>query len=166
MAKLAVEKYLYCYALSHSLKSIIFRYPNVYGPRQRPDMAFHKFIKLILENKPIRIYGNGKQTRDFTYIDDICNGIILSAKTDNIEGEIFNLGYGKSIELNYVINLLQNYIGDFNIVHEEKKEGDVTHTFADTEKARKILGYKPKINIEKGLSKMVKWYKSEYIKGA
>jgi nucleoside-diphosphate-sugar epimerase len=124
-------------------------------------MAIHLFIRQIHENKPLTIYGDGTQTRDFTYIDDIVHGTIASAETENIGGEVFNLGSGSRITLNDLLKLLAELIGDFEILYEAKKKGDVAHTLADISKAKTMLGYNPRVDLKKGLSRFIKWYRQK-----
>jgi len=161
-SKLAAEKYCRVFYEAYKLPVVILRYHTVYGPRQRPDMAIHKWTKRLLEGKPPIIYGDGKQTRDFTYIDDIVDGTIKAAETENIEGETFNLGSGKRTEINKIVKMLLKITGkDINPVYEPAKKGDVPHTHADITKAKKILGYSPKFTLDDGLEKFVSWYESK-----
>lgn len=158
-SKLAAEHYCRIYQQTFGLNIVTLRYFTVYGPRQRPDMAIHRFVKQIYENKPITIYGDGMQTRDFTYIDDIVQGTIASAETENIEGEVFNLGSGSRITLNGLLKLLIELTYDFKIQYETKKKGDVSHTLADISKAQEMLEYKPQVDLKEGLSRFIQWYK-------
>ena len=161
-SKLAAEHYCRIFHQTYGLDVVSLRYFTAYGPGQRPDMAFHKFVKQIFEKKPISIYGNGKQTRDFTYVDDIARGTIAAAEKEAIGGEVFNLGSGKRIVLNDVIKILQDLLGDFELQYESDKMGDVKHTLADISKATKILGYEPKVNLKMGLKHFIDWYKKRY----
>lgn len=138
------------------------RFFTVYGPWGRPDMAYFSFTKNIIEGKLIRIYNHGKMKRDFTYIDDIVDGIIKSL--DQPSGyKIYNLGNNKPVNLNYFIECLEKAIG-----MKAKKEyaplqpGDVLETYADIELSKKELGFQPKVKIEEGLKKFIEWYKSYY----
>ena len=160
VTKLAAEHLCNLYWKNFRIPVTSLRYFTVYGPRQRPDMAFHKFIKAILEDREITIYGNGNQTRDFTYVSDAVEGTIKALKSD-ANGEVFNIGGGSRISVNEVIKILEEIIGKkAKIRHIEKQEGDVKHTYADISKAREISGYEPKIKIEQGLRKEVEWIKS------
>jgi len=156
-SKLAAEKY--CRILG--LPTIILRFHTVYGPRQRPDMAIHKWIQRLYQNKPPVIYGDGKQTRDFTYIDDIIDGTLKSAETEGIEKAIFNLGSGSNMSVNTVVELLLKLTDktDIKPIYTQPKLGDVPHTHADTSKARNLLGYNPKVPFESGIQQFIKWYK-------
>lgn len=157
-SKLAAEKY--CRILG--LPTIILRYHTVYGPRQRPDMAIHKWIQRLFQNKPPIIYGDGEQTRDFTHIDDIIDGTLKSVETEGVEKEIFNLGSGSNVSVNTVVELLLklNDKTDIKPIYTKPKLGDVPHTHADISKARNLLGYNPKVTFESGIQQFIKWYKS------
>ncbi len=157
VSKLAGEHLCYLYWKNYSIPVISLRYFTVYGPRQRPDMAFHKFIKAILNGKEIEIYGDGNQTRDFTFISDAVEANILAMNSDT-DGEIFNIGGGSRVSINEVIKILEKITGKkANVRYKERQRGDVMDTHADTSKARKELGYNPKISVEEGLRKEVEW---------
>lgn len=157
VSKLAGEHLCYLYWKNYSIPVISLRYFTVYGPRQRPDMAFHKFIKAILNGKEIEIYGDGNQTRDFTFISDVVEANILAMNSDT-ESEIFNIGGGSRVSINEVIKILEKITGKkANVRYKERQRGDVMDTHADTSKARKELGYNPKISVEEGLRKEVEW---------
>ena len=157
-SKLAAEKY--CQILG--LQIIMLRYHTVYGPRQRPDMAIHKWTRLLFQNKPPIIYGDGQQTRDFTYIDDIIDGTLKSAETEGVEKEIFNLGSGSNVSVNTVVQLLLELTDktDIEPIYTPPNLGDVSHTYADISKAKKFLGYIPRMTFETGIQLYVKWFKS------
>lgn len=162
VSKLAGEYLCHLYYKNFNVPTISLRYFTVYGERQRPDMAFHKFIKNILENKEIVIFGDGRQTRDFTYVGDIISGTISSAESDVCD-EIFNLGGGSRILLKDAINILKNVVDtDINIVYKDNEKGDVGHTYADITKSKKLLGYDPKTKLEEGLEREVEWIKNLY----
>ncbi|HDD46091.1 MAG TPA: NAD-dependent epimerase/dehydratase family protein [Candidatus Aenigmarchaeota archaeon] len=159
ITKLAGEKYCLFFDKTYGLKSTCLRFFTVYGPGQRPDEAIHKFTRLAFEDKPIKIYGDGNQTRDFTYIDDIVSGTIL-ALNKNIHGEVFNLGYGKRISVNELVDLIERYSGKrIKREYVDKAAGDVSDTWANIEKAKEMLGYEPKISIEEGVKKFIEWFK-------
>ena len=155
---------LLCHAYHHLYKMPItcLRFFTVYGPWGRPDMAYFKFIKLISENKAIPVYNQGDHKRDFTYIDDIVEGVVAALDKQS-EFEIINLGNNKTEELMHFIEVLEKVFGQ-----EAKKKmlpmqaGDVHETYADITKAKKILGFKPQTTIEQGLSKFINWYKEYY----
>jgi len=160
-SKLAAEKYCQIFNDQLNLPVIILRYHTVYGPRQRPDMAIHKWANAIFENKPITIYGDGTQSRDFTFISDIIEGTIRAAEVDDIGGEIFNLGGGNKISVNDVVKMLieTSEVDNVQIVYEPPKLGDVSDTHADIAKARKIIGFDPKMQLKDGLKCFVEWYR-------
>jgi len=157
VTKLAGEKLCYLYYKNYGVPIVSLRYFTVYGPRQRPDMAIHKFVKAILNDEEIIIFGDGEQTRDFTYVDDIIEATILAAKSD-IEGEVFNIGGGSRISVNELIRTIEEVIGkNTRIKYIENQRGDVRDTLADITKANKVLGYFPKVDLRKGLSEYVRW---------
>jgi UDP-glucose 4-epimerase len=157
VTKLAGEHLCYLYWKNFGMPFISLRYFTVYGPRQRPDMAFHRFIKAMLKGKEIIVYGDGKQTRDFTYIDDAVEANLLAMRSEAI-GEVFNIGGGSRITINEAIRLLEGIMGKrARVRYVERQKGDVRHTAADITKARKILGYEPKVRIEEGLRREVEW---------
>jgi UDP-glucuronate 4-epimerase len=152
---------LICYTYHHlyKLNTTCLRFFTVYGPRGRPDMAPFLFTKWILEGKPIKRFGDGKQKRDFTFIKDIVAGVI-AANDKPLGYEIINLGNNKPIELNKFILVIENITGKkANIKQLPKQPGDVDLTYADVKKANKLLGYKPSINIEEGMKEFIEWYK-------
>lgn len=162
--KMATELIGYAYHHLHGLKVVALRFFTVYGPWGRPDMAYFKFAELITKGKPIEIYNFGKMKRDFTYIDDIIDGIMAVIKK-NFGYEVFNLGNNKTVELEKFIGLLENNLGikaKRNYLGNNPTE--LTATWAKINKAKKMLGYSPKTSIEQGLSKFVAWYKDYYKK--
>ena len=159
VTKLAGENLCYLYWKNYNVPTVSLRYFTVYGPRQRPDMAIHKFVKGIFEGTEMTVFGNGKQTRDFTFVDDAVEANILAAKND-IVGKGFNIGGGSRISVNDLIRIMEDIIGKkAKIKNIEKQKGDVRDTLADVSKAQKELGWMPRINIYKGLEKHIKWYK-------
>jgi len=159
VTKLAGEYLCYSYYKNFGIPVISLRYFTVYGPRQRPDMAFHRFIKSILNGEEIEIYGDGEQTRDFTFISDAVEGNILAMKSDII-GEVFNIGGGSRVSVNKVLESIQKIGGkNAQIVYGDVQKGDVKHTLADTSKAKKYLGYTPKVELKTGISEQWKWLK-------
>ncbi len=157
---------LLCYTYSHlySLPIIVLRFFTVYGPRQRPEMAIHKFTSLMAQDKEIPVFGNGNSQRDYTYIADIIEGII-KALEKKISYEIFNLGSAHPIELKYLISLLEkNLDKKARIKKLPLPLGDVPITYADINKSKKLLGYNPQINVEEGIEKFVDWYKKNKLR--
>lgn len=160
-SKLAAEKYCQIFNDQLNLPVVILRYHTVYGPRQRPDMAIYKWTQAIFEGKPVTIYGDGTQTRDFTFITDIISGTIKAAEVEGIDGETFNLGGGSRVSVNNVVKLLIQISGveDVQVNYEPPKLGDVSDTHADINKARKILGFNPRVPLKEGLKCFIEWYK-------
>jgi len=157
VTKLAAENLCYLYYKNYNFPIVSLRYFTVYGPRQRPDMAFNKFVRNLINVKEIMIYGNGEQTRDFTYIDDVVRATILAAENDGV-GEVLNIGGGSRISINKVISILEEITGkEAKIKYIEKQRGDVMHTYADVNKAKRLLGWNAKVNIKDGLKKYVEW---------
>ena len=155
VTKLAGENLCYLYWKNYNVPTVSLRYFTVYGPRQRPDMAIHKFVKAILNDEEITVYGDGKQTRDFTYVDDAVEATILAAE-DTIMGEVFNVGGGSRISVNELIEQIEIIVKhETKLKYGEKQRGDVGDTLADTSKAGKLLGWKPMTNIDKGLEKYI-----------
>lgn len=151
---------LFCkvYNTIYKIPIICLRFFTVYGPRQRPEMGIYKFVNAIHEEKEICIFGNGQSSRDYTYIDDIIDGIVASIYYE-CDFEIFNLGNSKSVILNDLIDIIEEKIGkQWLRKYEKEQQGDVMHTFADINKAKKILGYNPKISIDEGIKRFVNWY--------
>ena len=159
-SKRACESYCYTYNYLFKLPTIILRFFNVYGPRNRPDMAHYKFTKAILEEKPITKYGNGNTSRDYTYVDDIVEGIIACLDKD-FNFEIFNLGNSAPITLNQMIATLEKTLGKKAIIDQKPiPAGDLMRTYADISKAKKMLDWEPKTSYEEGVKKLVEWYKN------
>lgn len=160
-SKVAAEKMCQVFNDQLGLPVVMLRYFTVYGPRQRPDMAFHKWIKAYFDNEPIRIYGTGNQGRDFTFISDIVKGTLRAAEVEDIDGEVFNLGGGSKISVNDVVQLLLNELGQNapKVVYESTKLGDVPDTHANIQKAKKMLDFKPTIRVKDGLKMYVDWYR-------
>lgn len=163
ITKLAGERLCGLYHKNFGVPCVSLRYFTVYGPRQRPDMAFHKFFKAVLRNEAIAIYGDGLQTRDFTYVSDIVAANLAAATTPTAVGEIFNIGGGSRVVLAEVLEMMAEIIGKPIIRnHIEQSMGDARHTAADVSKARQILGYQPQVQLREGLSREWEWVKSLY----
>jgi UDP-glucose 4-epimerase len=161
VTKMAGESLCLLYAANHGLSVACLRYFTVYGPRQRPDMAFHKFIKAMLSNDPIDVYGSGTQTRDFTFVSDAVSANIAAGEYAGNE-EVFNIGGGSCVTLNSVIDLLGRLTGRGpDARFRERQAGDVMHTMADISRAARELGYAPKVGIEEGLAREVEWLDGE-----
>ena len=161
VTKLAGENLCYLYWRNYNVPTVSLRYFTVYGPRQRPDMAIHKFVKAILNGEEITVFGDGTQTRDFTFIDDVVEANILAGNSE-IEGGVFNVGGGSRISVNKLIKLLEEIIGkEARIKYIEKQKGDVWDTLADTTKISNELNWEPEVKIEEGLKIFVEWYKKQ-----
>lgn len=158
---------LLCHTFSHlyDIRTICLRFFTVYGARQRPDLAIHKFSKLIWEGKPIQMFGDGTTRRDYTFIDDIVEGVRAAIDYDQSNYEIFNLGESETIELKRLIQLLEENLGKKAIIERKPMQpGDVPITFADITKARELLNYNPQTKIEAGIGKFTEWFKGENVK--
>lgn len=157
--KASCELLCHTYSHLHDIRTVCLRFFTVYGARQRPDLAIHKFAKLISEGKPIPMFGDGTTRRDYTYIDDIIQGVRSSIDYDGSKHEIFNLGESQTIELRELISLLETSLGKKAIIDEQPMQpGDVPCTYSDITKARKLLGYDPTTNIADGIPKFVEWF--------
>lgn len=163
ITKLAAERLCGLYHHNFSVPYCALRYFTVYGPRQRPDMGFHKFFKAALENQPIAIYGDGQQTRDFTFVSDAIAANLAAVATPEAVGEIFNIGGGSRVVLTEVIDTMEKIVGHpIRREHIETAMGDARHTAADVSKAQKVLGYQPQIPLAEGLAREWEWVKSLY----
>ena len=158
-SKKAAELIAYTYHHQFNIDVSIVRYFTVYGPSGRPDMSVLRFIKWIDEQKPIVLYGDGSQSRDFTYIDDIARGTIIAA-SKKIGYEIINLGGGKNpVSINTLISAIENLLGKKAKVNQQPfHSADVNETWADISKAKSLLNWKPEISLEEGLEKTFNWY--------
>lgn len=163
VSKLACESYCDYYFREYSIPSTWLRFYTVYGPWGRKDMAIRKFIERVLNGEEIVIYGDGEQLRDFTYISDIVDGLILAAENEDADGEAFNLGCGNPISVNELVNKIYS-IADRpkNVKYIDAKKGDVRVTHSDITKAQKKLGFSPKVNIYQGIKNTFEWEK-EYL---
>lgn len=163
ITKLAAERLCGLYHKNFGVPFVALRYFTVYGPRQRPDMAFHKFFKSILQDEAIPVYGDGQQTRDFTFVSDAVAANLAAATVPEAVGEIFNIGGGSRVVLAEVLDTMAEIIGKpIKRNHIEKAMGDARHTAADVSKARKILGYQPQVSLKEGLTREWQWIKSLY----
>ena len=147
----------------YNIDMVQLRFFTVYGPKQRPDLAIHKFTKMILEDKPIPFYGDGTTKRDYTYIDDIVDGILKSMNylfnNENVY-EIFNLGESHIVSLKEMVETIENALGKKAILDiQPMQPGDVDKTYADISKAKAMIGYDPQTNFSEGIRKFVEWYK-------
>lgn len=156
--KLGLEGYSRTYARAYNMNITCLRFFTCYGPRQRPDLAIHKFARLLRDGKPITMYGDGSTSRDYTYIDDIVKGIYLAAQRVN-GFNIINLGNSYPITLADMIKTISDKLGVTpNIIQEEIPAGDVIQTWASISNAEKMLGWKPEVSFEEGITKFLEWF--------
>lgn len=157
--KVAGELTGHTYTHLYGIRFISLRFFTVFGPRQRPDLAIHKFYKLMSENKSIPFYGNGETSRDYTYVGDIVKGIRAAIDYDKSPYEIINLGNSRTITLNQLISLIENVSGNKAKLEKlPEQPGDVPHTYANISKAQRLLNYKPETSLEEGLKEFKKWF--------
>ncbi|MDA8234397.1 MAG: NAD-dependent epimerase/dehydratase family protein [Clostridia bacterium] len=156
VTKLAAESLAQVYYRNFRLPLVILRYFTVYGPRQRPDMAFHRFILAILKGHPVTVFGSSEQTRDFTYVSDIIEATLL-AMTKDVTGHVFNIGGDFRCSVNHVLKLIQQLTGQ-KIIRQAlpPQPGEPRTTRADISSAQKVLGYKPKVTLIQGLKEEIK----------
>lgn len=158
-SKLACESLGHVYHHVYGMDVAMLRFFTVYGPRQRPDLAIHKFAQLINAGKPIPVFGDGSTARDYTYVSDTIDGIIACTKKE-FGFEIFNLGESQTVTLSYLIQLLENALDKKAIINRQVPQpGDVPITFADISKSKKIFGYEPQVKIEEGIPRFVEWFR-------
>jgi UDP-glucose 4-epimerase len=160
VSKLAAEQLCYLYFVNYGVPTVALRYFTVYGPRQRPDMGFHKFIKAVLRGEPITLYGDGEQTRDFTFVADAVAATI-AAGLRGVPGRVYNIGGGSRVSVNEVIQMIGRVSGRQPLIHVDPvQKGDMRHTYADTTRARADLQFSPSVTLEQGLAAEVKWLES------
>jgi UDP-glucose 4-epimerase len=156
VTKLAGELLARLYHRNFGVPTVSLRYFTVYGPRQRPDMAFRKFIAAFLARKPVAVYGDGMQTRDFTFITDCVAANLLAAERGR-PGAVYNIGGGSRVTVKECLELLKRLTGQGTIQNQGRQDGDVTHTYADTSRARDELGFVPQVTLAIGLERQVAW---------
>jgi UDP-glucuronate 4-epimerase len=152
---------LLCHSYTHlyGIRCVCLRFFTVYGARQRPDLAIHKFARLISNGKPIPVFGDGTTRRDYTYIDDIIAGVRAAMDYQTTDYEVINLGESRTVELRELISLIEENLGHKAVIDRQPLQpGDVPQTFADVSKARRILGYDPQTPIEEGIARFVRWF--------
>ena len=160
------EHFCSVYHNLHGLNIFCLRFFTVYGPRQRPEMAIHKFTRLIDQGERVPLFGDGTSRRDYTYIDDIIDGVMGAVQ--NLEGyAVFNLGESQTVPLRQLVSLLEQALGKKAVVEElPEQPGDVPITYADISKARRLLGYAPQVGIEEGVERFVRWFRDRGAGGA
>lgn len=157
VTKLAAEQLCYLYHVNYGVPTVSLRYFTVYGPRQRPDMAFHKFLRATLLGQPITLYGDGEQTRDFTFVHDAASATMAAARR-GVPGRVYNIGGGSRVSMNHVIEIIERVSGRRPVVNVDPvQKGDMRHTYADTSLARVDLGFTPTVGLEEGLRAEHTW---------
>jgi UDP-glucose 4-epimerase len=157
VTKLAAEQLCYLYFVNHNVPTTSVRYFTVYGPRQRPDMAFNRFFRAAISGDPIVLYGDGEQTRDFTYVSDAV-AATMAAGDVGVPGRAYNIGGGSRVTVNQVLEIVQRLVGrPLQIRREPAQKGDMRNTYADTTLARADLGFAPAVTLEQGLESEYRW---------
>jgi UDP-glucose 4-epimerase len=157
VTKLSAEQLCYLYHANHGVPTVSLRYFTVYGPRQRPDMAFYTFLRATVRGEAITLYGDGRQTRDFTFVDDAVSATIAAA-TRGAAGRVYNVGGGSHVTINEVLDLIGRVTGRRPLVQSESaQKGDMRDTYADTSLARADLGFAPAVSLEEGLAAEYRW---------
>ena len=158
-SKIATEALAHVWHDLYGMDMAVLRFFTVYGPRQRPDLAIHKFARLMSDGRPIPVFGDGSTARDYTHIDDIVDGI-MGAMTRELGYEVINLGGSQTTTLSRLIELLQESLGVPAIIdRQDARPGDVPRTWANVSKAKELLGFEPTISIEKGIPTFVDWFR-------
>jgi UDP-glucose 4-epimerase len=160
VTKLAAEQLCHLYFVNHAVPTTALRYFTVYGPRQRPDMAFHRFIRASLDGTPVTLYGDGEQTRDFTYVADAVSATVAAGER-GVEGRAYNVGGGSRVSMNQVIEIIGRVAGKpLEVRREPAQKGDMRDTYADTSLARSDLGFAPSVTLEQGIEAEYRWLSS------
>jgi nucleoside-diphosphate-sugar epimerase len=161
VTKLAAEHLACLYERNHGLPVVSLRYFTVYGPRQRPDMAFHRFLAAARDGAPVRVFGDGKQTRDFTYVDDIVTATRRAGDSGR-PGCVYNVGGGQRLALEDVLRTIEQVTGrKLAITRDEAQKGDMRDTFADTTAAKRDLGFQPSVALPEGLAREWEWIRGQ-----
>jgi nucleoside-diphosphate-sugar epimerase len=165
LQKVVGEQYLQQFTRHYGLETVSIRYFNVFGPRQDPSSPYSGvislFVRALLEERPPTIYGDGEQTRDFTYVANVVDGVLRAAETPGISGEIMNVATGGRISLNALLAILQRLIGtNLPPIYGPPRKGDVRDSQADISKAERLLGYRTMVDLEEGLRRTVDWYRT------
>ena len=157
VTKLAAEQLCYLYHVNHGVPTTSLRYFTVYGPRQRPDMGFHRFIRAALREQPIALYGDGEQTRDFTFVADAVAATAAVGER-GVPGRVYNIGGGSRVSINQVLEMIGRVAGrPLDVRREPAQKGDMRDTFADTGLARADLGFAPSVSLEEGIKAEYRW---------
>jgi nucleoside-diphosphate-sugar epimerase len=161
VSKLAAEHLGHLYHVNHGVPFVALRYFTVYGPRQRPDMGFHRFLSAVLDGRPLVRYGDGEQTRDFTYVADVVTATV-AARTKGVPGGVYNIGGGSRVTVNHVFEIIGRLVGQpVTLEQQPPQKGDMRDTYADTSRAATDLGFAPSITLEQGLAEEYAWLRSE-----
>lgn len=161
--KASVEMMIELYSKLYNINSTVFRFFTVYGDRGRPDMAVAIFTKAIMEGLTLKVFGDGTQKRDFTFISDIIDGITAPLDLDLTGYNLFNIGGSKTTELNNLIKIIEDTVGKKAVIeYLDKAAGDMTNTHADTTRAAEVLGFKSKVSLEEGVKKYYEWFNTNY----
>ncbi|OFW07770.1 MAG: UDP-glucose 4-epimerase [Acidobacteria bacterium RIFCSPLOWO2_02_FULL_67_36] len=164
VTKLAGEQLCYLYHVNHRVPTSALRYFTVYGPRQRPDMAFNRFIRAALDGRPITLYGDGEQTRDFTFVADAVTATI-AAGDRGVPGRAYNIGGGARVSMNQVLEIIGRVTGRLDVRREAAQKGDMRDTYADTTLARADLGFAPSVSLPEGIEAEYRWLSSTQVHG-
>jgi nucleoside-diphosphate-sugar epimerase len=160
VTKMAAEQLGYLYHVNYGVPAVAMRYFTVYGPRQRPDMAFNRFIRAAIDNTPITLYGDGEQTRDFTFVADAVAATIAAGER-GVPGRAYNIGGGARVSMNQVLQIVERIAGrPLAINREAAQKGDMRDTYADTSLARRDLGFVPTVSLEEGIKAEYEWLSS------
>lgn len=159
VSKLAAEQLCYLYHLNHQVPAVSLRYFTVYGPRQRPDMGFNKFLRAAMLGQPITLFGDGEQTRDFTFVGDAVTATIAAAAR-GVAGRVYNIGGGSRVSVNEVLDMVGRVCGRQPVIAVDRvQKGDMRHTYANTDRARADLAFEPVVKLEQGLAAEHAWLK-------
>jgi UDP-glucose 4-epimerase len=163
VTKLAAEQLCHLYHVNFGLPTVALRYFTVYGPRQRPDMGFHKFLRAAILGEPIYVYGDGEQTRDFTYVHDAVTATVAAA-IQGVPSRVYNVGGGSRVTVNEVFAMIGRVSGRRPvIIVDAAQKGDMRHTYADTSRARSDLGFVPAVGLEEGLAAEYQWLSKNFL---
>ena len=158
-SKLAAERYAAAYHEVYGISTVSLRYFTVYGPRMRPNMAISNFVSRCMNDKPPVVYGDGTQTRDFTYIQDVVDANLTLLESGLVDGEVLNIGSSDNIEIRTLATEIRDLLAPgLELEYDERYDADAEHTHADVSKANELLGYSPEYTIREGLKKFVNWY--------
>ena len=159
MTKLSGEMAGHVFSSLYGIRFIALRFFTVYGPSQRPDLAIHKFVKSILKDEPITMYGDGSTSRDYTYVDDIVQGVLSAINYDQSNFEIINLGNSDAVSLKDLIKNIEEVVGKKAVIDQQPEQiGDVPRTYADISKAKRLLNYQPTTHLKDGLKNFYDWF--------